>query len=171
MSPVGCVCLHYEAMALGGPRVLKTLESAVKKRGLDLRFSAPYPVVTAPRPPMDITSPQSDIVTIVVALILGALVLALIGLWLVSRWLKNLDIPKDAGFFSTLRRVPLLLVVSLDLLDLALDVFAAPVAWVFLGRYNLSALRPVTVLEALIPGTQLLPTLTVCWIVARVFRW
>jgi hypothetical protein len=71
------------------------------------------------------------------------------------------------GFFDTLRRVPLGLVVALDLLDLALDVFAAPIVWVLLDRTNLRPLRKVAAVEALIPFTNVLPTMTVCWFIAR----
>lgn len=75
----------------------------------------------------------------------------------------------DAGFFETLRRVPLGLVVALDLLDLALDVFSAPIIWVVLDRLNLKALRQVATIEALIPISGPIPTMTICWILARRF--
>ena len=80
-----------------------------------------------------------------------AAVLGLLGLALIWRKLKRLDIPEDASFVETLQRVPFGAVVVLDLLDLAFDVFASPIVWIVLGRFNLDALRRVTMVEALIP--------------------
>ena len=57
--------------------------------------------------------------------------------------------------------------LGLDLLDLSLDVFAAPISWWILRRYRLMGLRDLAVLEALIPGTQLLPMMSVAWVFAR----
>lgn len=84
------------------------------------------------------------------------------------RRLRALDIPADATFVETLLLTPLSLVIAIDLLDLALDILAAPISWAVLDRLGLKALRGVAVVEALIPGTQLFPTLTVCWIGVRV---
>jgi hypothetical protein len=64
--------------------------------------------------------------------------------------------------------VPLSLVVILDLLDFGLDVFATPITWVVLSRYRLNALRNVAAVEDLIPGTQIIPTMTLCWLAVRV---
>ncbi len=74
------------------------------------------------------------------------------------------------GFWQTLREVPLGLVVLLDLLDLGLDVFAAPVIWFLLRRLNLTALSEVATIEALIPISAPVPTMTLCWLAARVRR-
>ena len=97
-----------------------------------------------------------------VALLLAA-VLALL-LW---RRLKKLEVTPGAGFWQTLREVPFGLVVVLDLLDLALDVFATPVVWWLLGRLDLRALREVASIEALVPFTGPIPMMSVCWVLAR----
>ncbi|MBN1260952.1 MAG: hypothetical protein JXB35_09755 [Anaerolineae bacterium] len=97
----------------------------------------------------------------------GSLLLSVILLLLTYRSLKKIAVPPQADFFTTLRHVPISLVLILDLLDLALDFFAAPVGWIILGQLGLESLRGVTVIESLIPGTQFLPTLTAAWILAR----
>jgi hypothetical protein len=110
-----------------------------------------------------------------IGLILGALFLCGVvgfGLLLVYayRTVRHLDIPPDAGLADTLHVTPFLVVVGIDLLDLTLDVLAAPAAWIILDRLGLKALRNVATLEAIIPGTQIIPTLTLAWIVVRVFN-
>lgn len=97
------------------------------------------------------------------------LVLACVLLALVVRRLRHIDLPPNADFWTTIRAVPFPLVLGLDLLDMALDVLAAPLVWMLLSRFRLQALRNVAVVEALIPFTQVLPTFTVAWIVARMF--
>ena len=57
--------------------------------------------------------------------------------------------------------------MAIDLLDLALDFLAAPISWLILDRLGLKALRGVSAVEALIPGTQLIPTMTLCWFGVR----
>ena len=101
----------------------------------------------------------------VVALVLSALVLA----WAV-RALRRVRVPPNADFFTTVRAVPLSLVVGLDLLDLALDSFSAPIIWLILNRYGLKALRNVGTIEALIPISGPIPTLTIAWFAARIFH-
>ncbi len=100
-----------------------------------------------------------------VALILSALVLA----WAL-RTLLRVRVPPDADFFTTIRAVPLSLVVGLDLLDLALDFLSAPIIWLILNRYGLQALRNVATVEALIPITGPIPTLTLSWLAARMLN-
>lgn len=97
-----------------------------------------------------------------IALILAGLVLAV-----AFRALRRIRVPPNADFFTTLRAVPLSLVVGLDLLDLGLDVLAAPITWAILSRFRLQALRNVASVEALIPFTQPIPTLTIAWFLAR----
>ena len=106
-------------------------------------------------------------VVAVVALILAAIVLA----W-AFRALRRvrLKVPQNADFFTTVRAVPFSLVVGLDLLDLALDVFSAPIIWYILNRFGLQALRNVATIEALIPISGPIPTLSLAWIAARVFH-
>lgn len=81
--------------------------------------------------------------------------------------LRKLDIPPDADFTETLQYTPLLVVVSLDLLDLGLDVLAAPLVWVILSWLGLKSLRNVATVEALIPFTGPIPTLTLAWLAVR----
>jgi hypothetical protein len=102
---------------------------------------------------------------IVIGIVLGSLLLAL-----VYRSLRRIDVPPDADFFTTVRAVPLGLVVALDLLDLGLDVLSAPIVWLILSRFRLQALRNVAAVEALIPFTQPIPTLTLAWLAARVMN-
>jgi hypothetical protein len=101
----------------------------------------------------------------VVALILAALVLAV-----AFRLLRRVRVPPNADFFTTVRAVPLALVVGLDLLDLGLDVFSAPIIWFILNRFGLQALRNVATIEALIPISAPIPTLTLAWLAARMFK-
>ncbi len=96
--------------------------------------------------------------------------LAILLFVLVIRQIKHLDIPEDAGFQETLLLTPFLVVLFIDLLDFGLDFLAAPFAWVILDRLGLKALRGVSAVESLIPFTQPIPTLTVCWLGARLFR-
>jgi hypothetical protein len=103
----------------------------------------------------------------------GSAVLSLVAAILLTlvtyRRLRRLYLPPDADFMTCLRAVPITVVIILDLLDFGLDVFSAPIAWVMLGRLGLQGLRGVTVLEELIPGTQLLPTMTLAWIGIRLY--
>jgi hypothetical protein len=100
-----------------------------------------------------------------ISLVLG-ITLAGVALYKV----RNLEIPKNAGFAETLKHTPFIVVIVVDLLDLAFDFLAAPISWMFLDRLGLQALRGVSAVEALIPGTQLIPTMTLCWIGVRLFR-
>jgi hypothetical protein len=104
----------------------------------------------------------------VIALV--ALVLAAAGLALAWRRLRRMRFPRDADFFTTVRAVPLSLVVGLDLLDLALDVLSGPIVWVFLDRLGLRALRNVATYKALVPVANVVPLLTLSWIAARLFQ-
>ena len=97
------------------------------------------------------------------------LALALGALLIYSTWrrVRDLDLPDDAGFFTTLRALPLVFVIGLDLLDFSLDFLAAPLAWWLLDRLGLKGLRNTASLEMLIPFTQPIPTMTIGWILAR----
>lgn len=96
-----------------------------------------------------------------------ALIIACVGLALIGRSIRNLRVPVDADFFTTLRYVPITLMVLLDLLDFGLDIFAAPISWIVLERLGLRGLRNKAAIEALIPFTQPIPTFTISWIAAR----
>lgn len=95
---------------------------------------------------------------------------AVLLLALTFRKLQRLQVPRDADLLTTLRAVPFGLVLALDLLDLGLDFLAAPLVWALLGRFGLQALRNVAAVEALIPFTQPVPTMTLAWVAARFFR-
>ena len=123
---------------------------------------------------MDIplTSDTLQTLGLIAAAWVGAsLALALLLFLLVVRRLRRLDIPPDAGFGETLLYTPLLLVLFIDVLDLGLDVLAAPIVWVVLDRLGFKALRNVSAVEALIPFTQPIPTLTLSWIWVRLFGY
>ena len=119
------------------------------------------------------TIPMDDLRTIGIIIIgLIGIGLLLVGLLfaLAMRQVRNLDIPQDATFAETLYYTPFIVVIMVDILDLSLDFLAAPVAWVLLDRLGLKALRGVSVVETLIPGTQLIPTMTLAWIGVRLFN-
>jgi hypothetical protein len=111
-----------------------------------------------------------DLLKIFAVIALVALVLAGVALAFAIRKLRRIRLPADADFFTAVRAVPLSLVVGLDLLDLALDVFSAPIMWVLLNRTGLQALRNTAAIEALIPITGPIPTLTIAWFAARLFN-
>jgi hypothetical protein len=100
----------------------------------------------------------------------GALLLAVaVGVYVFTR-IKRINLPPGADTLTALRLTPLSVVILLDLLDLGLDIFAAPFAWVILTKLGLGPLRGVTVAESLIPGTGAIPTMTIAWLLARLFR-
>lgn len=117
--------------------------------------------------------PEVDIrllLFIVLLLIGGALAIALLLLgWVIWR-VRRVYLPANADLLTALRATPFVVVLLLDLLDFSLDFLSAPIAWVLLGRLGLAPLRGVAVLEELIPGTQLIPTMTAAWVVARLLR-
>jgi hypothetical protein len=96
-------------------------------------------------------------------------VLCLLIFTLAYRSIRQLDIPPHADLTDTLLIVPLYLVIAIDLLDLALDVLAAPVAWVLLNHLGLRSLRNISTVEAIIPLTGAIPTLTIAWFLVRYF--
>ncbi len=117
--------------------------------------------------------PEFDTRTFAIAALLvfgGALLFsgALFGfvIWRV----RKIQLPANADFFTALRATPLIVVLTLDLLDFTLDFLSAPVAWMLLTRLGLGPLRGVTVVEGLIPGTQIIPTMTLAWIASRLFK-
>lgn len=101
----------------------------------------------------------------------GAALIAVIALLVsAARQVATTDIPEDADFFETLQRLPITVPLALDLLDLVFDFFAAPIAWVILELLGLHALKMITVFEGLIPGTQLIPTMTIAWFLSRMMN-
>lgn len=100
----------------------------------------------------------------------GALLGATVLLITAARQIRDIDIPEDADFFETLQHVPITVPIALDLLDMAFDIFAAPISWVVLEMLGLQALQLITVLEGFIPGTQVIPTLTISWGLSRMMK-
>lgn len=103
-------------------------------------------------------------------ILLIALVLAAVVLAVAFRKLRRIRLPPDADFFTTVRAVPLSLVIGLDLLDLGLDVFSTPVVWFILNRAGLQSLRNIASFEALLPFTGPIPTMTLAWLAARMLN-
>ena len=99
-----------------------------------------------------------------------SLVLALLLLMVVIRQVRRINIPPDAGFQETLLLTPFSVVLLIDLLDLGLDFLAAPISWVILDRLGLKALRGGSTVEAIIPFTQAIPTMTLAWFGARILK-
>lgn len=95
-------------------------------------------------------------------------VLALILLITIILGFRKIDVPPGADFAETLLHTPLVVVLFLDLLDFALDIFSAPLAWLFLDRLGLKALRAFATIESLLPFTQMLPTMTALWLGVRI---
>lgn len=102
----------------------------------------------------------------VIMVVCGVLAVGFLAIALIQ--LRRISVPPGAGFAETMLYVPLTLVLFLDLLDLALDLFSAPVSWIILSKLGLPGLRGVTAVEALLPFTQALPTMTAAWIGVRV---
>ncbi len=97
----------------------------------------------------------------------ASVVLAILLIILTYRRLKRIEVPSNAEFFTTLRHVPISWVLILDLLDFGLDFLGAPIGWLILSQLGLESLRGVTLVEGLLPGTQIVPTLTVAWLLAK----
>ena len=107
---------------------------------------------------------------IAASLMVAGILLGSILLILAVHHMRKINIPSDATFAQTLHLTPIIAVLAIDLLDLGLDFLAAPISWAILDRLGLKALRGVATAEALIPGTQIIPTMTLCWIAVRLLR-
>jgi hypothetical protein len=110
------------------------------------------------------------VVEILGVIALLSLAFAALALFWALRRLRRIRVAPGADFLTTVRAVPLSLVVGIDLLDLGLESFSAPIIWFILNRLKLQGLRNIATFEALIPFTGPLPTLTIAWIVARLFN-
>jgi hypothetical protein len=105
---------------------------------------------------------------IVVLSFIGAGLVLSLALFFVVVWrVRKINLPPDADWITTMRMTPFVVVLLLDLLDFSLDIFSVPLTWPLLGYLGLKPIRNVTVLEGLIPGTQLIPTLMLTWLLAR----
>ncbi len=110
-----------------------------------------------------------NFVLILLSMMSVALVLAIILLVIIIIQIRRINVPPNAGFAETLLYTPLLVVLFLDVLDLALDFLSAPIAWMVLDRLGLKGLRGVATVESLIPFTQAIPVMTMSWIGVRLF--
>ncbi|HRO25403.1 MAG TPA: hypothetical protein PLR07_14035 [Promineifilum sp.] len=110
-----------------------------------------------------------NFVLILLGMMSIALVLAIILLIIIFIQIRHIKVPPNAGFAETLLYTPLLVVLFLDVLDLALDFLSAPIAWVVLDRLGLKGLRGVATVESFIPFTQVIPAMTLAWIGVRLF--
>jgi hypothetical protein len=99
----------------------------------------------------------------------GLVLSSLLLIWVIWR-IRRIDLPAGADALTALQHTPFIVVLTLDLLDLGLDIFSVPLTWPLLGRLGLAPLRGVTVIEGLIPGTQLVPTMTLAWLFAHWLR-
>jgi len=99
-----------------------------------------------------------------------SLALALILLLIVIRQVKKIDVPAGADFQETLRLTPFSVVLMIDLLDLGLDFLSIPFTWVILDKLGLKALRGVSIVEAAIPFTQPIPTMTLAWLGVKLIK-
>lgn len=107
----------------------------------------------------------------VILIVLGVgLVISLILIGLLIATIRRIPLPPDADVITALRATPLIVVITLDLLDFSLDFLSAPFSWALLTRLGLKPMRAVTVIESLIPGTQFIPTMTAAWIIARLIQ-
>jgi|GEM_PF-771695 len=117
--------------------------------------------------------PSVNLRSLVVAAAVAALLvvaLAAATLYVAYRKLRRIRIASNSDFFTTVRAVPLALVVGLDLLDLGLEVFSTPITWLVLDRLGLKALRNVATIKAVIPIGDMIPALTLAWLAARIFK-
>ncbi len=105
--------------------------------------------------------------TTILAVLGIAGIVALILFFIMLTQVRKINVPPGAGFAQTLLHTPLIVVLFLDTMDLALDILGAPLSWVILDRIGLKGLRGVAAVEALIPFTQVIPTMTLFWIGAR----
>jgi hypothetical protein len=96
--------------------------------------------------------------------ILLSIILTIFVVWRI----KKIEIPPNANFFEALRYTPLIIVITLDVLDFAFDFLSAPIGFTLLTFLGLNPLRGVAAIEAVIPGTQLIPLMTLAWIFVRV---
>lgn len=108
--------------------------------------------------------------TILVMSIFASITFVVVGFW-AWRSLRRINLPEHLSFVEALQWTPLPVVILLDLLDLVFDIFAAPITWVLLGKIGLSPLRAVAVAEAVLPGTQFIPTMTLAWLGVRLLRF
>jgi hypothetical protein len=120
---------------------------------------------------MDFPNITGEDVLIILGILIaiGLILSMLLAAWVFST-IRRIHLPPNADLFTALRATPIAVVLLIDLLDLSLDFLSAPVAWVILDRLGLKPLRAISVVESIIPGTQLLPTMTAMWVFVRVYK-
>jgi hypothetical protein len=119
---------------------------------------------------MDVSQiPLRDALVVFAICAAAAIAGAVALLFMAAQQVRDLNIPPDADFFEVMQVIPVTIPIALDLLDGALDVFSAPISWIILEMMGLGSLKMITLVESLIPGTQLIPTLTISWIIGRYF--
>src|SRR5258705_4569457 len=117
---------------------------------------------------MDVTSPEFWQTALTAFIIVAGILVVIVITLLVTAWqqVQDLQIPQEADFFETLQVLPITVPIALDLLDLAFDTFSAPITWILLELMGLRALQMITVIEGIIHGTGVIPTMTIAWFVA-----
>jgi hypothetical protein len=108
-----------------------------------------------------------ELLIILAALFLVSITVSLLLAAFIVWRIKKINLPPDADPVTALRMTPLPVVIVLDVLDLSMDFLSAPVAWTILTYLGLHPLRMAAAVVGLIPGTQLLPMMTIAWIFAR----
>jgi len=133
--------------------------------------STPLAVLAALTGPLGSFAQAPDVGNDVVRTLIGllstyfALVLGLLALWayvifrIVRRMTVGLD---DTGLFA-LRSVTIAVPLAIDAVDFGLDFFGAPLAWFIANQTALKPLRGASLWEGLVPGTQLIPSMTLGW--------
>jgi len=101
---------------------------------------------------------------IIMAISFGVALVLLV--WIVWQ-VKRIELPPEADFQTALLHTPFVVVLVLDLLDISLNFMSAPVGWAILTYLGLRPLRGITVVEGVLPGTELVPTMTVAWVAVR----
>ncbi len=113
---------------------------------------------------------SNPLVFAILLVLAGALAVAIaLTVWIVWR-IRRINLPPGADIVTALRLTPLPVVVVLDLLDLSLDIFSAPITWALLTYLGLEPLRAVAVIKDLIPFTEPIPAMTVGWLLVRVLN-
>lgn len=111
-----------------------------------------------------------NFIAAVAVVVLVVLALAAAAIYVAYRKLRRIRIAADSDFFTTIRAVPLSLVIGLDLLDLGLDVFSTPITWMLLDRLGLKSLRNIATVKAVVPVLDMIPALTLAWLAARYLK-
>lgn len=104
--------------------------------------------------------------TILGFLVIGIVLSIILIVFIIWR-IRKIEIPAGADFFEALRYTPLIIVITLDMLDFAFDFLSAPIGFTLLTFLGLNPLRGVAAIEAVIPGTQLIPLMTLAWLFVR----